>query len=1059
MRLLFIFILMICSSVMGATTHFSFDNSFQEWGSWGDGTGVIDSNIGHAKKGSIYLSTDWGETQTVHYRWNDLKPGKYKITAYVRGLDVQKHPEGMSFWHFFDRGNDTENVFTELNGSYDWRKIEYSIDIPKSTLSIWFRLKSPAQVWIDDFELTPTESVRKLVIADPVRFIPVKISQKKKQSLKKEVMLLDFDKTKTVGPFPVNASHSGNKMGQLESKKYYNFTPKELQNGNWSGFSRIEFDLYNGSNVIPELYFSLGDAQSSNYWAQLNHKTHLSPGWNHLSFSLSQFLGERGSHRFHRSIDLKNIKKMFIIVDPNEKLKSSSKYFFDNLKIVNSPPPVVPKGVWAFDFTSHKDFQNSGLTKVTSQSLFDEKRGFGFVTPKYWRVEDAQWAPHTMRYSIGVLSGKFKVKLPNGSYKMQLLAERLGYWDVSFWQNRMIYLNDKPVFKESRSFAKDFLTDWLQFSETVPEESDHAYDLYLKKIFKPLEFSFTVKNGEATLAFDADPTGISLNSLVIWNVFDEAAARAYLKKNIQRAKDEFDWIARSIKSEKLKSNSLKLATLIEPSLTLGPEGEKPSKVQDLKLVMAQGESSHQFIQLRGEGSVSWSLSELTSKSGAKFQSSDVNFSKVIQQYVSPDLNHETYMIAGKYLSDQPNKRLALKKNSSVYISMAVATNAESFPGDYEGTLTFTQGKKREKISINLHVLASELPKVDFPLGFFGPDPISFNYFQSSDMEAVRKKYRHEALRILGASGFTTFSGLPEAKLKKLDDSWMMDTTAIDETMTAANRAGMSKVYFSYSGHFPQKILSEYFTQAPADQKAISSVLSKYLMRPGMPKVVHTFSDEASGYSDRVAQDVTLGREIKEKLPFMSLGGFSSLSETSTSELRSLFDYGFYSNVSKTQLNMFSGKDKWGSYNASPGNLDDPSYTMGPGLFYARGKGLSYYLEWHASAVNNYPYYDLDGRESDVTMFMPSLSGKLNPTIRYILAVKGLNSFRKLILLDQAVSSKKGSEKNRELAKSWLLRIKKGEWSQFDNILRPVDNFSFTHFEAELNEHLHRLLAL
>ena len=139
------------------------------------------------------------------------------------------------------------------------------------------------------------------------------------------------------------------------------------------------------------------------------------------------------------------------------------------------------KGVYAFDFTSHKDSQISGFRKVTSQNLYDPELGFGFVNPRFWRVEDSQWAANSLRYTIGVLGGHFKVKLPNGKYRMQLIIDRLGFWDPSFWKDRTIYLNGTPVFKESRSYANEFLKDLLQFEKNVPKIEDHPYDLYLKK--------------------------------------------------------------------------------------------------------------------------------------------------------------------------------------------------------------------------------------------------------------------------------------------------------------------------------------------------------------------------------------------------------------------------------------------------------------------------------------------------------------------------------------------------------------------------------------------------
>jgi hypothetical protein len=144
-------------------------------------------------------------------------------------------------------------------------------------------------------------------------------------------------------------------------------------------------------------------------------------------------------------------------------------------------------------------------------------------------------------------------------------------------------------------------------------------------------------------------------------------------------------------------------------------------------------------------------------------------------------------------------------------------------------------------------------------------------------------------------------------------------------------------------------------------------------------------------------------------------------------------------------------NKWGAYNATPGNLDDPRFSFGPGLFYAHKSGLSHYLEWHSSAVNNYPYFDLDGRESDVVMFMPRSSGELQSTLRFELATEGLHILRKLILLDKALQ--KNTHPDLMKAKEWLKDIQNGSLSSAENIFKPSHGFNLNKFKSQLNQYL------
>jgi hypothetical protein len=92
------------------------------------------------------------------------------------------------------------------------------------------------------------------------------------------------------------------------------------------------------------------------------------------------------------------------------------------------------------------------------------------------------------------------------------------------------------------------------------------------------------------------------------------------------------------------------------------------------------------------------------------------------------------------------------------------------------------------------------------------------------------------------------------------------------------------------------------------------------------------------------------------------------------------------------------------------------------------------------------------------MFQPTSDGGLLPTLRFILANEGLNSFRKLKVLGEAIRNRKGSSEARAAAQQWLQIISSGSFSSQNNILRPGQNFNFRLFSTELDNHLSRLLT-
>src|SRR5208283_2969703 len=80
----------------------------------------------------------------------DLEPGRYRITAYIRGLDI-----GTGIWN-----QTTEFMFDEKylplkkNGAFGWTRLTYVADLSKRTKTgPSFGLWAPGYLWIDDVSM------------------------------------------------------------------------------------------------------------------------------------------------------------------------------------------------------------------------------------------------------------------------------------------------------------------------------------------------------------------------------------------------------------------------------------------------------------------------------------------------------------------------------------------------------------------------------------------------------------------------------------------------------------------------------------------------------------------------------------------------------------------------------------------------------------------------------------------------------------------------------------------------------------------------------------------
>jgi hypothetical protein len=872
----------------------------------------------------------------------------------------------------------------------------------------------------------------------------------------KAAVLYDFERGEKGHSFDIRLDSNKKHLGEFTPQKYYNFDIDNMPLKDWSAFNRLEMDVHNPENKYVDFFLTVGDDKTTNYWSGLNHKQKLGPGWNHLSFSLTDPVGERGSNRSQRLIDLKKIKKFFLIVDPDEKDKfSAGKFLIDNLSLHSSVFPNIPTEVKCFDFSS--ETQSSGsFIPVTDQSLYKDSAGFGFVNPNFWRSEDSIYASSILRDTIAVLGGSFKVKLPNGTYFISLNIESLGYWDVPFWSYRSVKANGVEVIKQIRNTGNGFLKDLLRFESIIPSDSDHPYDLYQKVIFRSIEKKVEVKDGFLKLDFEGDETGVSLNSLIIWPENKNQEARVFLKALDERYKNEFNWMSRSLGIKKAQIPNDLTVDVILPELTLSPYSSGKKLERKLSFFNGRNDSSYQIIEVSGkniEGPVNFSF-EL--KNGPqKLDSQSFMVREVIYQYTSPDMNHETYLITGKYLRDVKGSRVVLKKNQVKHLWISFHSNGRISPGKYEGHFAF--GKI--KIPLDVTIKDFELPKLDFPVGFFGLDPLPYSYFKGREYEEIRKKFRYKALERLSQSGFTTFTGLPEVRLNQDKKEWSLDTFDLEELLKKATALGFKGPFYSYGGTFPKNLLD--LTQIPEGMseevyhQKISHLLKPLLTKKDAPQLIYTFSDEAGGYSDQIASDIERAKKLKKNYPFLTLGGFGSFAAKGASSLNQFFQHGFYSSIKKNDLaHVKADKNLWGFYNASPGNFDDPRFAFGPGLFVAQKSGLHHYLEWN-SGFNNYPYYDFDGRESDVSLFYPSTDMNLYSSLRFELSTEGLTALRKLLLLERTISSQK-KDKVFEEARTWLseLKIKYDIFSREESI--RYKKFNFQQFSSELNQHLNKI---
>jgi hypothetical protein len=807
------------------------------------------------------------------------------------------------------------------------------------------------------------------------------------------------------------------RIGAIAVGKYYDFPISS----DWSAFDQIQLKVHNPGPATAVFYLSVADDKSEDYWSKLNHKTTLAPGWNVLSFPLSQWLGERGSHRHQRPLDLRKLKKFFMLIEGPDQ-----RYFVEDVKLVADASAPIPKNLRAFDFTVDALKTQTRLTAVTEADAYSQKKGFGFMEgARFWRSEDAIYAPATLRATIGVLDGSFRVDLPNGRYGGELIWERMGYWDPSFWKRRFVQLNQKPLRLETRSTKDAYLKDLLKFL-LPPTSSSNLHDAFFTTFFAPVEFEFEVTEGRAVFAFEGDATGVSLNRLLLWPVTAKAEAQSYRRQLREFETLQWQREARQITRAPLAPRT---AGVVAATPRLSSQ-QALAATPTLRFRGGKGTRPQQVLQLPA-GEYRWSLSELVHPTGKKI-SANLELHQVEARDVAVDMNHETFERVGKVLVVQNAAELKLKDTVNyLWLTLAIGSTWES--GEWKGSLVL-QGKKPQTIPVILDVQSYQLPKAAVSVGFFHLLGLPPAYFDDPQLKTYHQQLRISALKLLARFGFTAFSALPS------------DERELKELLKTARDLGFLSAY-TYGGQY---------LAAPAEiPEREAELINNFIeqQNKSTPKIVLTFSDEPNGYQSRLAADTEVRRRLRKLFPKVPLSAFSSMEDEAADVFNQNLDVGFYTKADDWKLKTWQRQGhQWGAYNGAPGNFDDPRFGFGVGLFLATRAGLTHFLEWQAN--NNYPYFELDGREGDVSAWLPLADGTVRPTVRFMLAAQGLETYRKLLAI--AARAEKQDKLGEEL-QEWLTKLAdRYKIFQAPRLLKN-ENFSYESFEKELDEKLKNII--
>ncbi len=1068
-RLLIVLLVSLYAPLSAVATEsftFNFDNGWQGWQKWGSGDGTLTKNITAAGSGAVFFACDSGEQITMHRKFSGLAPGRWKVDLSLRASEVGVGEWGKSIWIFYDVGNGYESAVTRLHGSFAWSRATFTVDVKKSgTLTLWVRLKAPGRLWVDEISLARwpgkkigwrlQRSQKKLAEAnspgrgvrcpscyrwwdrgvDVCQICGAKISaaaasaelpESARKKLPRERLFPGFDnRHRNLAGAPLKARSAGrtSRSRQLTVGRPFDIRLGDAAMKDWRGYDFLALDLYNPVQEKVRFSLTVEDAGSRDYWTRLNNYSTLVPGWNRLRFPLHRHVGERGSVRVKRYLDLGRIRRFWVAVTDvgdvrgQKKVRGrSGEFVVDNVRLLQGErlPPPFP-GLLLFDFVK-EDFRTfEGFTPIMKKHSYDSSVGFGFVDAKIWRAHDSLYADTLWRDGIFVNDGGFRVDLPKGRYVVRLVPEALGMWYEHFWTKRRIRINGRTVLDRKRTDADDYLDDFLRFSEVEPKPGESACELYLTPIFDEIVTEVDADNGRIVIDCAGDASGVLLNSLIIYPVSAKAQGEAWVKKLRKVQCEEFASLCRELPPPEQKPFPYSADDKRDRLYTAVVSGEKlvrwyqTPRAEAESIVLAGGAGMRPLAvvvarNLGREAPLVARLSPLQGPGGASVVLPADALRYAVQQFQSHSYNHETFELAPRFLRSLPERGLPLRPEESVMLWVQPEVTAAMPPGTWHGRLSLTLHGRERSIPVVLNVLDFTLPPLDTAIGFLGLDPVSFAWFDGSGVEQSRDRWRTAALKELARRGFTTWSSLPGFTLTESGGRWQLDTRSIDRLMKTARGLGFTHKVFSYGSpdcwlfEKPQAGLSA------DDYYPVVAGLLKRSNRGGnwLPIVVDV-SDEAAGYSQKVERDTKRVETLRRYLPFFQSGGFAAPKKKGASgyQLNLLFDELSLSSATPADTALLKRHGvNWGLYNQAAGLFVNNRIPFGLNQYLRHKEGADHLLGWHLTGAQNYPYYDLDGREHDAMMLFPRRDGGLDAAIKFEWAAQGVEDYRLLLLLEK-----------------------------------------------------------
>ncbi len=728
---------------------------------------------------------------------HDLTPGRYAITAYIRGMEI-----GIGSYN-----NDTEFMFNgkyfplKKNGTFGWTRLTYVADLPEpAKTGPSFGLWGPGLLWIDDVAmervggdvpLTPAPELgnEEAPIAPPgplgngaVRC--PRCAYRNMPEWKKCYACgtaLETPRTAVTGP-PVKpiasfengspfeggavvSEHATDGTKSLRIDKGYAamYTPQD-----WSGYDFLKIDTYTDAPSGLPIIIEIQDKETKEYWTRVNYDALAAPGASTLILPLkSLYVGEKS--RPGRNLILDGITRLVVALDsPNGPL------FIDNVRVERDvTPKAFFNGLYAFAFAPGGSSVMDGFTAITPSTAYSAGRGYGLKNAKTWRAFDALQPDPLYQRFICIESGGLAVDVPNGDYRVFVnLDAPGGYWgENQIYRERSILAQGKRAFSE-RMDLQAFRKKYFHFWDTEDLPIDDVFDKYGRVHFSEKTFDVSVTGGQLFLDFQGQEWANAVSTVIFYSVAKAAEGAKFLDWVKERRRFYFDNAFKRVLPQPTgdpiqpEAQGAQRGYLVYQRDLMGNLAYNAAPMRsELGKPLAgdafAGEDAPVIVgvyPLKELGRSEISVTDLTGPQGV-IPAASIDIGYVSNRITRVTLDGAVYTISPRLVL--PLTSVAMPKDTARFFYLNVRTPAGASPGVYKGQVRFTpQTGEATSAPLQFTVRRGALDPMDIPAGPFGGS-IALPWFSDDPATtAFTASVSAKSLRLLRERGFTMFSGVP-----------------------------------------------------------------------------------------------------------------------------------------------------------------------------------------------------------------------------------------------------------------------------------------------------------